>query len=527
MRYTGQTGLPSMTDTNERPGTLRPMLLNAFDMACAGHIQQGMWKHPRDRSADYTRLDHWTGLARLLERGLFDGLFLADVLGVYDIYGGSPDTALRGAVQVPLLDPLMLVPAMAAVTEHLAFGVTCNLAYEPPYLFARRMSTLDHLTRGRIGWNVVTGYLDSAARGLGYASQMAHDDRYALGDEYMDAVYALWEGSWADDAVVRDREGGIFTDPAKVRRIEHEGRQYRISAMHLCEPSPQRTPVLYQAGASERGRAFAGQHAECVFVNGTNPSIVANQVADLRARAAPRPIRVLVGATVVVGRTEREAHDLLADYAGYADADAALTQASSSLGIDFSRYAMDEPISAGPTNAIQSNVVAMARIAGMGWATEPAFLGDRDLTTAPALEAAAHQAYGEAGVTTPLDAFDVAEVADATPYQELLAYEALGLSPRAGWAKHVEGGTFGPAGTLPVNLSGGATSLNPVYCTGLIRIAEVARQVLGRAGPHQRPHVETGLAHAASGDAMQYNTVVVLRRTPAPTSPSTNQGAAA
>lgn len=367
MRYTGQTGLPSMTDTNERPGTLRPMLLNAFDMACAGHIQQGMWKHPRDRSADYTRLDHWTGLARLLERGLFDGLFLADVLGVYDIYGGSPDTALRGAVQVPLLDPLMLVPAMAAVTEHLAFGVTCNLAYEPPYLFARRMSTLDHLTRGRIGWNVVTGYLDSAARGLGYASQMAHDDRYALGDEYMDAVYALWEGSWADDAVVRDREGGIFTDPAKVRRIEHEGRQYRISAMHLCEPSPQRTPVLYQAGASERGRAFAGQHAECVFVNGTNPSIVANQVADLRARAAPRPIRVLVGATVVVGRTEREAHDLLADYAGYADADAALTQASSSLGIDFSRYAMDEPISAGPTNAIQSNVVAMARIAGPGW----------------------------------------------------------------------------------------------------------------------------------------------------------------
>jgi len=171
--------------------------------------------------------------------------------------------------------------------------------------------------------------------------------------------------------------------------------------------------------------------------------------------------------------------------------------------------------------------VAMARIAGMGWATEPAFLGDRDLTTAPALEAAAHQAYGEAGVTTPLDAFDVAEVADATPYQELLAYEALGLSPRAGWAKHVEGGTFGPAGTLPVNLSGGATSLNPVYCTGLIRIAEVARQVLGRAGPHQRAHVETGLAHAASGDAMQYNTVVVLRRTPAPTSPSTNQGAAA
>ena len=155
---------------------------------------------------------------------------------------------------------------------------------------------------------------------------------------------------------------------------------------------------------------------------------------------------------------------------------------------------------------------AAAWIAGMGWATEPAFLGDRDLTTAPALEAAAHQAYGEAGVTAPMEAFDVAEVADATAYQELLAYEGLGLSSRAAWAGHLADGTFGPEGKLPVNLSGGAISLNPVYCTGLIRIAEVARQVLGRAGPHQRAKVETGLAHAASGDAMQYNTVVVLRR---------------
>ena len=154
----------------------------------------------------------------------------------------------------------------------------------------------------------------------------------------------------------------------------------------------------------------------------------------------------------------------------------------------------------------------IAWIAGMGWATEPAFLGDRDLAHAPALHAAAQQAYGEAGVTDPASAFDVAEVADATPYQELLAYEGLGLSPRTSWGARVADGTFGPAGTLPVNLSGGAATLNPVYCTGLIRIAEVARQVLGRAGPHQLKDVRMGLAHAASGDAMQYNTVVILRR---------------
>ena len=324
----------------------REIRLNAFDMACPGHIQQGMWRHPRDQSSQYTSLRYWTDLARLLERGLFDGLFLADVLGVYDVYGASPDAALRGGVQVPLLDPAMLVPAMATVTEHLGFGVTCNLAYEPPYPFARRMSTLDHLTGGRMGWNIVTGYLDSAARAAGFPTQKAHQDRYALADDYMDVVYALWEQSWDDGAVPRDRAGGLYTNPAAVRRITHTGPHYQLDAMHLCEPSPQRTPVLFQAGASPRGRQFAGTHAECVFLNGTTPALVAEQVADLRARAAPRPILVFVGATLVVGRTQAEAQALLADYAACADVTATLAHASASLGIDLARYGMDEPIGA-------------------------------------------------------------------------------------------------------------------------------------------------------------------------------------
>lgn len=345
----------------------RQIRLNAFDMATPGHIQQGMWTHPRDNSRGYATLEHWTSLARRLERGLFDGLFLADVLGVYDVHGGSPDAALRGGVQVPLLDPVLTIPAMAAVTAHLGFGVTSNTAYEPPYLFARRMSTLDHLTGGRIGWNIVTGYLDSAARALGYDAQMRHDDRYDLADEYMDAVYALWEGSWAEDAVKRDAAGRTYTDPAQVRRIAHHGRQYRIDAIHLCEPSPQRTPVLYQAGASERGRTFAARHAECVFVNGTKPAVVRAIVDDLRARAAPRRILVFVGATVVVGRTEAEARGMLADYAAHADAEGTLAHASASLGIDFARYGMDEPIQAGPTQAIQSNVEAMRKVVGPAW----------------------------------------------------------------------------------------------------------------------------------------------------------------
>lgn len=342
----------------------RQIRLNAFDMACIGHIQQGLWTHPRDNSLDYNRLEHWVDLARTLEAGLFDGLFLADVLGIYDVLGGGPEAALRGAVQVPLLDPAILVPAMAAATTHLGFGITCNLAYEPPFLFARRMSTLDHLTRGRLGWNIVTGYLDSAARAMGLARQMAHDDRYDLAEEYMEVVYRLWEGSWAGDAVRADRTAGLYADPARVRRVRHAGPQYQLDAIHLCEPSPQRTPLLYQAGASDRGRAFAARHAECVFLNGGPKPQVAALVVDLRARAAPRPIQVLVGATVIVGRTEAEARDLLEEYRRHASIEGALAHAAASLGIDFDRYGMDEPIEAGGSQAIQSNVTAMRQAAG-------------------------------------------------------------------------------------------------------------------------------------------------------------------
>ena len=343
----------------------REIRLNAFDMACVGHIQQGMWTHPRDHSTDYDSLAYWTALARLLERGLFDGLFLADVLGVYDVYGGTPDAALREAVQVPLLDPVLLVPAMAAVTSNLGFGVTVNLAYEQPFTFARRMATLDQLTGGRIGWNIVTGYLDSAARAMGFAAQMAHDDRYDLADEFMQAVYALWEHSWDDSAVYK--EAGRFTDPAGVRRVQHAGAQYRFDAMALVAPTPQRTPVLYQAGSSERGRTFAGRHAECVFVNGGSKQGVGRLVADLRARAAPRDIRVFVGATLVLGRTGSEAQALLAEYRTHSSVEGALAHASASLGIDFARYGWDEPVDASPTEAIRSNIEAMTRQLGPGW----------------------------------------------------------------------------------------------------------------------------------------------------------------
>jgi alkanesulfonate monooxygenase len=342
---------------------MKEIRLNAFAMNCVGHQSPGLWAHPRDRSTSYTDLDYWTGLARTLERGRFDGLFLADVLGIYDVYGGSPDAALRHAVQVPVNDPLLLVPAMAAATKHLGFGVTCTLSYEPPYTLARRMSTLDHLTRGRAGWNIVTGYLDSAAAGMGLGTQAGHDKRYEIADEYMEVMYKLWEGSWEDAAVKRDRPGRVFADPAKIHRVRHEGQFYRLDAIHLSEPSPQRTPVLYQAGASSRGRAFAAAHAECVFINGPSPQVVAPQVADLRRRAAengrsPADLMIFTLCTVITGRTEAEARAKHAEYRSYADPEAALALFSGWTGVDFAGLRPDDELRYIETEAMRSSLAS-------------------------------------------------------------------------------------------------------------------------------------------------------------------------
>ena len=214
----------------------RIIRFNAFAINGVGHQLPGIWRHPADRSRGYTSLSHWTQLAQLLEKGLFDGIFIADALGPYDVYGGNADAALRTAAKIPMNDPMMLVSAMAAVTETLGFGITASTSAEHPYTFARRMSTLDHLTSGRVGWNVVTGYLKSAAQNLGETDQLSHDERYDRADEYLEVLYKLWEGSWDDDAVVLDAERDMFVDPAKVHPIGMTGRTSRFPAFTWRSP---------------------------------------------------------------------------------------------------------------------------------------------------------------------------------------------------------------------------------------------------------------------------------------------------
>ena len=337
----------------------KEILLNAFNMNCVGHINHGLWTHPRDRSLEYNTLEYWTGMARTLERGLFDGLFIADIVGVYDVYKHNVDVTLRESIQLPVNDPLLLVSAMAAATRHLGFGVTVNLTYEQPYLLARRFSTLDHLTRGRIGWNIVTGYLDSAARAMGLTEQIAHDERYERADEYLEVLYKLWEGSWEDAAVRRDKAARVFADPARVHKVRHQGRYHQVEGYHLAEPSPQRTPVLFQAGSSGRGQRFAARHAECVFISPPSKDAARKSVQALReqlVRAGRRPddIKVFVGAAVVPGASAKEAQEKYADYRDYASREAGLAHFSASTGIDYARYDLDAPIDYGKTNAIES-----------------------------------------------------------------------------------------------------------------------------------------------------------------------------
>ncbi|EXS24941.1 MULTISPECIES: LLM class flavin-dependent oxidoreductase [Acinetobacter] len=332
---------------------------NAFEMNCIAHQSPGLWRHPQDRSVEYKDLEYWTDLAQILERGFFDGIFIADVLGIYDVYHQSAEHALTGAVQVPVNDPLQIVPAMAAVTKHLGFGVTTSISFEHPYPFARRISTLDHLTKGRVGWNIVTSYLESGSKNLGLKTQVNHDNRYDIADEYLEVLYKLWEGSWEEGSVLRDRENGIFADHKKVHPIQHEGKYFTVPGIHICEPSPQRTPVLYQAGASSRGQKFASQNAECVFIAAPSKIATKKVVQGIRQKLAqedrdPYSVKIYALLSIVTDETDAKAQAKFKEYQSYGSYDGALTLLSGWSGVDFSQYQPTDKVEYIQTNAIQS-----------------------------------------------------------------------------------------------------------------------------------------------------------------------------
>jgi len=334
--------------------------LNAFVGMSPVHLSPGLWAHPRNRALNYKDLTYWTDLAVLLERGKFDTLFIADSLGVYDVYGANAHAAIRAGAQLPKHDPLMLVSAMAHVTEHLGFAISASTSHEIPAVLARRFSSLDHLTAGRIGWNVVTGFSESGAKAVGRDGVIPHDARYDRAEEFLGITYKLWEQSWQAGSLIRDPASGIFADPTKVHRVQHEGPFFQLETIHLTEPSPQRTPFLLQAGASPRGRRFAAAHAEAVLVGGPTQAAVAARVRDIREQAVrlgrkANDIAIFALATAIVGRSRAEAQAKHADYLAYVDPEGAVALFSGWTGIDFSGFELDAKLPRDlRDNAVQS-----------------------------------------------------------------------------------------------------------------------------------------------------------------------------
>lgn len=306
--------------------------LTFFDTACAGnHMNAGQWRRPGDMTSQKDRLDYWLWMARLAEKGKISCVFLADAYGSHEVYTGSSGPVLRGGTQAGYLDPFTIVAAMGAVTTSLGFAVTGSTSYIPPYANARTFSSLDHLTNGRVGWNIVTSWSKSAAEAFGLENAVPHDERYAMADEYMDLMYRMWNGTWADDAKVWDVQAGVAYDPEKTRKIHFDGKYFRFTGRHQTHPSPQRTPFLFQAGTSKSGMAFAAKHAEGIYTGGLTPAGSKDGIAAIRAQAAargrdPSTVKAFIGITPIVGRTVEEAQAKYEEALKYADPIAGLAQ---------------------------------------------------------------------------------------------------------------------------------------------------------------------------------------------------------
>jgi FMN-dependent oxidoreductase (nitrilotriacetate monooxygenase family) len=326
----------------------KQFILNAFAMQAPGHLNPGLFNYPADQGRKYNDIKHWISIAQRLEKAKFHAIFFADVLGGYDVYNGPAnlDATIPAGSQFPINDPLYSIPAMAAATESIGFGVTASTTYESPYALARKFSTVDQLSNGRVAWNIVTSYLDSAARNFGLNTQIEHDERYRIAHEYLDVTYKLWEGSWRDDAVIAAPKGA-YADPKGVRQINHKGRYFNIPGPHICEPSPQRTPFLFQAGTSTAGRKFAATHAEAIFLNGHTPELVRTSVDSIRAQAKelgrdPQSIKIVTGLLVVVAETDEKAKTKYEELASYGDREGALALFGGWSGYDLGKYGDDE-----------------------------------------------------------------------------------------------------------------------------------------------------------------------------------------
>ncbi len=326
----------------------------------------GSWRQPDDgRVSGLGSMEYWKDVGRTLERGCFDAVFFADVPAAYDQFRDGTDEVVRYGVCWPNHDPMTILNIIGSVTERLGLVATKSISAMTPYDLVRSVSTLDFISGGRAGWNVVTGHLRAEHRAQGL-EQMAHDKRYDRADEYLKACHAYWDAI-APDAIIADRETGIFADPEKVKRVDFEGEFIKTSAIPPVLPSAQGHPVLFQAGSSSRGQLFAIRNAEVIFAIQTAEEGMhrfMGQIRDVaKKEGAPDP-KVTFGIQVVLGGTQEEAERNRKALADNVPLDAAMARLSGTLGVDFSQFDPDKPLVEQDTEASQGGMAMLAAAVG-------------------------------------------------------------------------------------------------------------------------------------------------------------------
>lgn len=318
----------------------------------------GMWRHPKTAEAgyDWRQPDLYQHIAQVCERGLFDSVFFADLNYVADTFQGTLEPALRYAVQAPEHDPIPLLSFMAAATKHIGVSATFSTSNQHPFYAARMWATIDHLTKGRAGWNVVTSINRNQQANYGVEREDT-DQRYDRAFEYMEVCRKLWD-SWDDDAIVMDRERAIFADHTKVHRIEHKGRFFKSRGPLNVVRSPQNGPAILQAGTSPKGRDFAAQFADAIFAIQPNVQEAKKYFSDIKQRVGelgrnPNHCKMLFGMQPIIGATEQEARDKQTEHNALVPLDAGLAILSAHLDHDLSKYDLDLPVADSSEPALQ------------------------------------------------------------------------------------------------------------------------------------------------------------------------------